>query len=297
MKRRGVMAGLSALFLGACSKVAGTQAGASALSAADDWQRKAQRFFRSENALVKEYDPSQISPFFRGNGSIDPQDAAYRAHAANGFADWRLTVGGLVTKPLSLSLEDIRNLPQRSQVTRHDCVEGWSAIGEWTGPQLGPFFASRVFATRRASSSFAARIRLTTASITRASIWQMRFTRRPSSRTCSIANRCQSGMVRRCECALNASLATSMRSFFGRSRRLPRLTASAGAMADIGKIAAINGTRECNLTLGAGERMLGGAEPARLHGRESAVLKCCTEICGTYRQGKDFYTEPRFAPP
>ena len=45
-------------------------------------------------------------------------------------------VGGLVEQPLALSLADVRALPQRTQITRHDCVEGWSAIGEWTGPQL-----------------------------------------------------------------------------------------------------------------------------------------------------------------
>jgi len=55
---------------------------------------------------------------------------------ARGFTDWRLTVAGLVGQELSLSMDDIRALPQRSQITRHDCVEGWSAIGEWTGPQL-----------------------------------------------------------------------------------------------------------------------------------------------------------------
>jgi DMSO/TMAO reductase YedYZ molybdopterin-dependent catalytic subunit len=53
-----------------------------------------------------------------------------------GFADWRLRVDGLVVKPLSLSLADLRALPQRTQITRHDCVEGWSAIGKWQGPTL-----------------------------------------------------------------------------------------------------------------------------------------------------------------
>jgi DMSO/TMAO reductase YedYZ molybdopterin-dependent catalytic subunit len=57
-------------------------------------------------------------------------------HEGAGFGDWRLTVSGMVTRPLSLSLAQLRALPQRSQITRHDCVEGWSAIGEWTGPQL-----------------------------------------------------------------------------------------------------------------------------------------------------------------
>ena len=54
-----------------------------------------------------------------------------------GFADWRLQVDGLVENPLSLSLSDLKGLPSRSQITRHDCVEGWSAIGQWQGVALG----------------------------------------------------------------------------------------------------------------------------------------------------------------
>ena len=50
--------------------------------------------------------------------------------------NWRLRVDGLVQRPLDLSLDALRSLPQRTQITRHDCVEGWSAIGQWTGPQL-----------------------------------------------------------------------------------------------------------------------------------------------------------------
>jgi len=74
---------------------------------------------------------------FRTNGNIMPASAAYRAHAASAFADWRLTVDGMVSRPLSLSLDRIRRLPARTQITRHDCVEGWSAIGKWTGVPLG----------------------------------------------------------------------------------------------------------------------------------------------------------------
>ena len=136
MRRRGVIAGIGALFVGACSKVAETRAGASLLDAAEDWHRKAHRALTGRKALAPEYPRAAISPFFRGNGSQTVDTAEYRAAAAGGFADWRLTVGGLVTHPLSLSLENIRRLPQRIQVTRHDCVEGWSAIGEWTGPRL-----------------------------------------------------------------------------------------------------------------------------------------------------------------
>ena len=55
-----------------------------------------------------------------------------------GFADYRLVVDGLVERPLSLSLAELRALPARTQITRHDCVEGWSSIGKWTGARLAP---------------------------------------------------------------------------------------------------------------------------------------------------------------
>jgi len=66
-----------------------------------------------------------------------PNDMRYKALAAAGFADYRLELGGLVEQPASLSLADLRALPSRTQITRHDCVEGWSAIGKWKGARLG----------------------------------------------------------------------------------------------------------------------------------------------------------------
>ncbi len=137
MKRRNLLVGLGAALAAGCTKVAESEPGAALLSAAEDWHRKTQRLFAARTALAKEYDRSEISPSFRGNGSLTVDTPAYRAALANGFADWRLEVRGLVRHPLSLSMDNIRRLPQRTQVTRHDCVEGWSAIGEWTGPQLG----------------------------------------------------------------------------------------------------------------------------------------------------------------
>ena len=135
MERRGFMVGAAALFLGGCSKVADTPAAQSLFRASERWTRAAHRFLGG-GCLVKEYDRSEISPFFRGNGSQTVDTPAYAASRDAGFADWRLTVTGLVANPLSLSLDNLKRLPQRSQITRHDCVEGWSAIGEWTGPQL-----------------------------------------------------------------------------------------------------------------------------------------------------------------
>ncbi|MXO85554.1 molybdopterin-dependent oxidoreductase [Altererythrobacter aurantiacus] len=135
VKRRGFLAAMGASFLAGCTKIGQTEAGQAAFDASESWHRIVHRFL-GNGRLVKEYDASAISPTFRGNGTIDPDNAAYRAAAAAGFADWRLEVAGLVERPLSLSMDDIRALPQRSQITRHDCVEGWSAIGQWTGPQL-----------------------------------------------------------------------------------------------------------------------------------------------------------------
>jgi DMSO/TMAO reductase YedYZ molybdopterin-dependent catalytic subunit len=93
-------------------------------------------------AMAREYAPAEMSPVFRTNGSTLPRSPDYQAHLAQGFRDWRLRIDGLVRKPLDLSLADLALWPCRSQITRHDCVEGWSAIGKWTGPQLGPVLDS-----------------------------------------------------------------------------------------------------------------------------------------------------------
>lgn len=139
-KRRGFLAGLGAMaisgIVSGCSKVAETSAGQSLFSAAQGWHQTVHRSLADRKALAREYPRSALSPFFRGNGSRTVDTDAYRAALANGFGDWRLAVQGMVDTPLSLTLDDIRALPQRTQITRHDCVEGWSAIGEWTGPQL-----------------------------------------------------------------------------------------------------------------------------------------------------------------
>ena len=79
---------------------------------------------------------SEMSPTFKVNGNATADTAAYRRMLANSFADYRLIVDGLVRRPLAIPLERLRALPSRTQITRHDCVEGWSAIGEWTGVPL-----------------------------------------------------------------------------------------------------------------------------------------------------------------
>lgn len=130
-------AGLATLWLAACDRLNENKSVHGALRGAEELNLRAQRLLMGDRrALAREYPAAEISPDFRANGSIDPADPDYRALAAGGFADWRLAVGGLVARPMSLSLADLRALPARTQITRHDCVEGWSAIGKWSGVPL-----------------------------------------------------------------------------------------------------------------------------------------------------------------
>ncbi len=142
MKRRNFLAALGASILAGCSKIDDSAVFEKLVDTAEGWHRGIHRALGvGRITMAPEYDRAEISPFFRGNGTIEVGTADYAAHMAAGFADWRLTVSGLVDTELSLSLDDLRALPQRTQVTRHDCVEGWSAIGEWTGPQLSRILA------------------------------------------------------------------------------------------------------------------------------------------------------------
>ncbi len=134
--RRSLLAGIAALGAGACARVSDSEAGQSLFDTAEDWHRKAQRALAGRQRLAPEYSRADVSPDFKGNGSLTVDTSAYRDELASGFTGWRLAVGGLVEAPFALTMDQIRALPQRTQVTRHDCVEGWSAIGEWTGPQL-----------------------------------------------------------------------------------------------------------------------------------------------------------------
>ena len=102
----------------------------------EEMNKHTQRLLTDRHALAREFAPEHRSPFFRGNGSQNPTNGDYPMQAATGFANWRTTIDGLVTRPLSLSMAQIRAMPRRAQITRHDCVEGWSAIGKWTGVPL-----------------------------------------------------------------------------------------------------------------------------------------------------------------
>jgi DMSO/TMAO reductase YedYZ molybdopterin-dependent catalytic subunit len=95
----------------------------------------AQRILMSGHSLAREFNRSEISKVAPVNGK-PPQNEAYQRHVAGGFADWRLTVDGLVARPSSFSIADLKRFPSRSQITHQACEEGWSFIAEWIGVPL-----------------------------------------------------------------------------------------------------------------------------------------------------------------
>jgi DMSO/TMAO reductase YedYZ molybdopterin-dependent catalytic subunit len=85
------------------------------------------------------FDPRRLAP------ELDERETTPEAHfplykAGDDFPavpeGWRLEVGGMVARPLSLSIEDLRALPQARMRVRHHCVEGWTAVAQWEGPRL-----------------------------------------------------------------------------------------------------------------------------------------------------------------
>ncbi|HXJ00400.1 MAG TPA: molybdopterin-binding protein [Micropepsaceae bacterium] len=133
---RGII-GTGGLVLSGCDQLSQNQTFQRMLAGAEKLNLGGQRLvLNSSTPLAREYQKSDISRVFKANGTIRPEGDAYRNLALAQFSDWKLQIGGLVNKPLSFSLGELRNMPSRTQITRHDCVEGWSAIGQWTGVPL-----------------------------------------------------------------------------------------------------------------------------------------------------------------
>jgi len=147
-RRRFIAAGASGLLLGGCDRLNNSPAFRGVLRSAEELTMASQRLISSRDALAREYGEADMSPIFRSNGTAKPGTPEYAGHLAEQFANWRLTVDGLVARPLSIPIETLRRLPMRTQITRHDCVEGWSAIGKWHGVQLSRILEHAGLSTR-----------------------------------------------------------------------------------------------------------------------------------------------------
>jgi DMSO/TMAO reductase YedYZ molybdopterin-dependent catalytic subunit len=137
INRRGFIAsGASGVLLGGCDRLNNSPGFRGVLRSAEKLTMASQRLVSPRDALAREFSEADMSPIFRSNGTAMPGTTEYAQHLAEQFANWRLTVDGLVARPLSISLQALRSIPHRVQITRHDCVEGWSAIAKWHGLQL-----------------------------------------------------------------------------------------------------------------------------------------------------------------
>lgn len=87
--------------------------------------------------MARLYRENDVDRVFRVNGFATPSDAQYQRLVAGGFTSYRLIVDGAVEQPQAFTLAQLARMPQQTQITRHDCVEGWSAIGKWEGVPVG----------------------------------------------------------------------------------------------------------------------------------------------------------------
>jgi DMSO/TMAO reductase YedYZ molybdopterin-dependent catalytic subunit len=143
-ERRGLLrAGLAAAAgtaLSGCDAISHNEAAVEVMRSAESLTMGVQRVL-GRRAMAQEFTTADIAPVFRPNGTTMPGGEEYAALLKGGFANWRLKVDGQVQKPLEFTLAQLRDMPARTQITRHDCVEGWSCIGQWKGVRLSHVLA------------------------------------------------------------------------------------------------------------------------------------------------------------
>jgi DMSO/TMAO reductase YedYZ molybdopterin-dependent catalytic subunit len=132
----GLASGTGALALAGCDPLVQNTHVDAVLRNTEKLTMGGQRALLPRQRLAREYREADLSPVFRANGTQMPDSDEYAHLLEREFADWRLQVDGLVQRPQSLSLAELKRFPSRTQITRHDCVEGWSAIGKWQGVPL-----------------------------------------------------------------------------------------------------------------------------------------------------------------
>lgn len=130
--KRGLSLGALALLSGC--EVTDAESVQKLLLAMSRWNDRAQDWLFDPNKLAPEFPESAITRPFPFNGFYSEAEAP-RVDASA----YKLELGGLVREKRSWTLPELYALPQVSQVTRHICVEGWSAIGKWSGVRFSEF--------------------------------------------------------------------------------------------------------------------------------------------------------------
>ena len=139
ISRRNLLLGGAALSLTGCKlldNLGGDDWGLrAALQSTENLTMAAQRLLLGDR-LAPEFSQADIRQGQHPNGSTAVSSDEYLALQAGGFAGYSLQVTGLVENPVSIPYAQLTALPARTQITRHDCVEGWSCIAKWTGVPL-----------------------------------------------------------------------------------------------------------------------------------------------------------------
>jgi DMSO/TMAO reductase YedYZ molybdopterin-dependent catalytic subunit len=135
------LASVGTVILSACDRLSNSDAFVDVLKSAQHLNRSIHKMVPGRKAMAQEFAEADIAPNFRGNGTTQPDSKKYLAQMKDDFTSWRLEVSGLVENPMAFTLADLKGLPSRTQITRHDCVEGWSCIGKWKGVPLHQILA------------------------------------------------------------------------------------------------------------------------------------------------------------
>ena len=131
-----ILAASGAFLLAGCDRLSQSKWFPQLLAQGEKLSAGAQHLVTSRTSMAQEFRVADLSSEFRSNGTANPNNPHYQALAATSFVDYRLQIAGLVEHPGAFSLAELRALASRTQITRHDCVEGWSAIGKWKGTRL-----------------------------------------------------------------------------------------------------------------------------------------------------------------
>jgi DMSO/TMAO reductase YedYZ molybdopterin-dependent catalytic subunit len=136
----GAVQGAGLLLLSGCEKAFNSlqqnKKVLSLLESAEGANQHLQRLLTVRNKLAQEFTKQDISRTFKANGNPPPITMDYVADGTKQWPAWRLEITGSVKLPGRFSLAELKSMPSRTQITRHDCVEGWSAIAEWKGVPL-----------------------------------------------------------------------------------------------------------------------------------------------------------------
>jgi DMSO/TMAO reductase YedYZ molybdopterin-dependent catalytic subunit len=175
----------------------------------------------------------------RPNGTDSAAGRGLPGFAANGFADWRLTVSGSWSGRWSLSLSDLMAMPSRTQITRHDCVEGWSCIAEWTGVHCSHVLGLAGSSPEGASSTSAPWTRWSAALRSREVLGKPRPAGQPASQTILAygmngrgASPCRNGAP--CGCRVERQLGYKMAKYLQAIEVVPELPTAASYWAERG---------------------------------------------------------------